>query len=89
MRCCFGLAQGWHSWLRWVVVLVVVVVVVVVAIRCREVVVTRCCDIVRRGRRRVFDSVGVAVVLLWSWSVESWRSSPAVFNVVLFLNFLH
>ena len=24
--------------------------------------------------RGVFDSVGVAVVLLWSWSVESWRS---------------
>ena len=24
-RCCFGLAPGWHSWLRWVVVVVVVV----------------------------------------------------------------
>ena len=47
MRCCFGLAPGWHSWLRWVVV--VVVVVVVVAIRCREVVVTWCCEIVKHG----------------------------------------
>ena len=47
MRCCFGLAPGWHSWLRWVVV--VVVVVVVVALRCREVVVTWCCEIVRHG----------------------------------------